>query len=105
MERRQGLASFLRNVYTQPRNEAEAEAHRELLDQGHVVVRSGWPDFMVIDGPDSLYVVEVKGGGDSLADNQVVVLELLAMAGIDTYIRYPWGYEAVGKSTPWEERP
>lgn len=104
MRRAGGLSGFLQHIYKPPRSEAEAIVHRELLDAGHVVVRSGWPDFMVLSGPDDLFVVEVKGPGDQLRDNQIVVLELLARAGIDTYIRWPDYYQAIGGSTPWVER-
>ncbi len=104
LEYRSGLAGFIQHVYRTPTNKAEANAHRELLDEGHLVIRGGWPDFMVITGPDEIVAVEVKGPGDYLKDHQIVVLELLARAGIPTYVRYPGGYEAVGSSIPWVDR-
>ena len=98
------LADLVQHVYREPKNAAEAETHREILDRGHAVIRSGWPDFMVISGPEDIYLVEVKGPGDDLRSNQRVVLELLARRGIDTYIKWPDYYEAVGTSKPWVER-
>lgn len=99
-----GLAGFIQRVYKPPTNRAEALVHRSLLDDGYLVVSGGWPDFMVITGPDEIIAVEVKGPGDSLADHQIVVLELLARAGINTYIKWPDYYEAVGDSKPWIDR-
>jgi len=98
------VAELFQHIYREPRNPVEAEVHRELLDRGHAIIRSGWPDFLVISGPDEIYLVEVKGPGDALRANQVAVLELLARAGIDTYIRWPDYYEAIGDSTPWVDR-
>lgn len=99
-----GLSRFTQYVAKPPRNPAEAEAHEELSERGHLVIKSGWPDFFVVSGPDEIFFVEVKGPGDDIRPHQRVVLELLARAGIDTYIKWPEGYESVGDSTPWEER-
>jgi hypothetical protein len=102
--RSSGISQFTKFVSRPPRNTAEAEAYEELFEEGYLPVASGWPDFFVVSGKDEIFFVEVKGPGDELRPNQIVVLELLARAGIDTYIRYPDGYEAVGDSTPWNER-
>ena len=102
--RSSGLSQFTKHVTTPPRNQAEAEAYAELFGRGDLVVKSGWPDFLVISGPDEIFCVEVKGPGDEIRPHQLVVLELLARAGIDTYIKWPGGYEAVGDSKPWADR-
>ncbi len=102
--RASGLSGFTKFVSKPPRNAAEAETYHELFELGYLPVASGWPDFFVIEDADDIFVVEVKGPGDSLRPNQIVVLEMLASAGIDTYIRRPHGYEAVGDSKPWGER-
>lgn len=99
-----GVSQFTKHIGKPPRNEAEAEVHAELFDLGHLVITSGWPDFFVVSGPEDIFFVEVKGPGDHLRSHQRVVLELLARAGIDTYIKWPDGYEAIGDSTPWVDR-
>ena len=99
-----GVSQFTKHIGKPLRNEAEAKAHAALSELGHLVITSGWPDFFVVSGPDEIFFVEVKGPGDHLRSHQRVVLELLARAGIDTYIRWPDYYEAIGDSTPWAER-
>lgn len=99
-----GMSRFTKFVAKRPNVAANAEAFDELWERGYLPIASGWPDFLVVEDKDTIFVVEVKGPGDSLRPNQTVVLDALARAGIDTYIRWPEGYEAVGNSTPWEER-
>lgn len=99
-----GVSQFTKHIGKKPKNEAEAEVHSELFGLGHLVITSGWPDFFVVSGSDEIFFVEVKGPGDNLRSHQRVVLELLARAGIDTYIKWPEGYEAVGDSIPWSDR-
>jgi hypothetical protein len=99
-----GLSQFTKHISTPPSNAAEGEAYAELSDAGNLVIKSGWPDFMVVSGPNEIFLVEVKGPGDEIRPHQRVVLEFLARAGINTYIRWPDGYEAIGSSIPWEQR-
>lgn len=99
-----GVSQFTKHIGKPPRNQAEANVHADLFERGRLVIPSGWPDFFVVSGPDEIFFVEVKGPGDSLRSHQRVVLELLARAGIDTYIRWPDYYEAIGDSTPWQDR-
>lgn len=103
-----GFGNLVAESYRPPTNKAEAEVHSELLGQGHLVLRKGWPDLCVITRKD-MFCVEVKHA-DWLSPSQKVVTEMLARAGIDTYIaskRYGsdrFVYEAVGDSKHWTER-
>ncbi len=102
---REGLVSLIQDCYRVPGNAAEAEAHAELLGRGAVVLRRGWPDFLVFER-EKLYVVEVKGPGDDVRPSQQVVLAALARQGISTYVRRSGpqhaSYEPVGDSEEWD---
>src|SRR5574338_647787 len=84
-----GISSFTKHVSKPPSNPSELLAYGELNDMGHLVIKSGWPDFMVVTSPDDMFVVEVKAYDDDVRPHQFIVLELLAKSGIDTYVKWP----------------
>lgn len=97
-----------REVYKTSSNKHEKAVHEALLERRKSVFRRGWPDLCVVS-EDELFVVEVKGRGDSLSHAQVVVLHKFAEHGIDAYVAEEqqngeYVYVAVGNSTPWSER-
>jgi hypothetical protein len=53
----------------------------------------GWPDLILV-GPKGLIVVEVKGTGDSLSEQQEDWIKLLNEVGIVTLVLTPKGWAA-----------
>lgn len=104
-----GLVSLISDCYREPKNPTELEAHRELVEMGYIVLKRGWPDFLVFN-KDDVFAVEVKTDTDIVRPSQRVMLELLAANGIDTYVRRGNAegsrnnYGKIGKSKRWVER-
>ncbi len=69
-------------------NEAEERFRRLMLERGAKVLRSGWPDFLVITAAGSALAVEVKSDGDRMRPAQVRTFEALEAAGLE--IRVWW---------------
>jgi len=50
------------------------------------LLRSGWPDFLVIDDENRLHAVEVKAYPDTLRKNQRECIEALELVGLETHV-------------------
>ena len=72
--------------------EAEHAVLHELLDEGYLVRRTGWPDFICgreLNGVEDIFVVEVKTGSACMTAEQKVVAWLLRKAGLRYIIYHP----------------
>jgi hypothetical protein len=72
--------------------EAEHKVLHELLDEGYLVCRTGWPDFICgrqLNGVEDIFVVEVKTGTACLTAEQKIVARLLRKAGLRYIIYHP----------------
>ena len=61
------------------------KAHEE---QGWIVLRSGWPDFLMfkkVEGKIEIRVAEVKSKEDGLRENQISLLDVLSLL-VPTYL-------------------
>lgn len=70
--------------------EAEHRVLNELQEDGHLVCRTGWPDFICgreLNGVEDIFAVEVKTGSACLTPEQRIVARLLRKAGL-RYIIY-----------------
>jgi hypothetical protein len=69
----------------------EKQVSESYTSQGCVVLRSGWPDLLVIpaDGR-SPFAVEVKAKRDRVKKNQKRMHEALRLAGIEVIISQNW---------------
>jgi len=65
----------------------EAEAYRELKDEGYTVTKHGWPDLLAtLD--DVVRVIEVKSETDSLKASQKRVIAALAQLGVTVEVQH-----------------
>jgi len=85
-----------------PSNEAEAAFYRCAKNEGWVVSKRGWPDFMCFRGED-VRVVEVKPRkGNSPFKHQVQVLTALQRLGVPCYLWSPdGGWQPFGSGAEW----
>lgn len=63
------------------------EAFVERMEQWEVY-RNGWPDFLCVDGGQTI-AVEVKSGNGKLTKEQGEMMSVLAASGIDCYVWHP----------------
>lgn len=61
---------------------------KECKKRGYVILKSGWPDFLVIPPEGRPYCIEVKSMFDRLKPNQRRMIYVLKKLGIETYISF-----------------
>jgi hypothetical protein len=69
-------------------NNAEAVFRRKAIASGWEVLKSGWPDFLIIKD-NKVVFVEVKSEWDVLKPNQILMLNILAGLGMKCYTWRP----------------
>jgi len=72
--------------------EAEHQVLHELLEEGYLVCRTGWPDFICgreLNGVEDIFVMEVKTRSACLTAEQKLVARLLSKAGVRYIIYHP----------------
>lgn len=80
------LASIARESYRMSNNKAEAALQKMYLDQGMVVIRRGWPDFMVISSEGCVGAVEVKEGFDPVRPTQKLLMRVMDRLGFNVAV-------------------
>lgn len=75
------VASIAREADRVSKNDAEASLQAKLTDEGALVIRRGWPDFMVIGPGDQIRVIEVKDGKDQVRPTQKLLMRILGRVG------------------------
>lgn len=82
-------------------NESEAEFLHSLSVRRPraSVARSGWPDFLVVEG-NKIYGVEVKRGEDTVRANQRKMFSLLNLSGIPVFV---WHAANPTVLVPWRK--
>jgi hypothetical protein len=68
-------------------------------ERGSLVLRAGWPDFLVERADGRIVGIEIKSGQDVLSQRQTAMLDLLERAGIVCFV---WRPERDGL-IPWRE--
>lgn len=63
----------------------DSQLQKELVAKGHMVFKSGHPDFLIMHNGE-LAFVEVKGPSDHLRESQLRYLQALANCGLNTYV-------------------
>jgi hypothetical protein len=69
-----------------PVNQLEREFKRLKEEEGYRVLRSGWPDFLLIRPDRQTIGVELKDIGDSVKAEQFVMHDALRMAGLPVIV-------------------
>lgn len=77
------LASIARESERLSSNPAEASLQEKLLSEGSLVIRRGWPDFLVLGPGDYARVIEVKEGADPVRPTQKLMMRVLGRFGFD----------------------
>lgn len=67
-------------------NASEQAAHDALARCGYVVLRKGWPDFLVVSPTGGLFALEWKSRWDRVMPHQERMHDVLAFAGIPTLV-------------------
>jgi hypothetical protein len=63
----------------------ESWLKKEFEATGHLVLRSGWPDFVIISPTEKPFCVEAKQGHDKLRPNQITMRAALVRGGMKVY--------------------
>lgn len=85
-------------------NTAERLFASMAIGYGKEVLKNGWPDFAVVDGPGKKpYCVEVKDKKDLLSEEQVRCFSMLELAGVDVYVWMPAKPRAFIKWREWHK--
>jgi len=82
---------------------AEKVFVQEAIDQGYLVYRNGWPDFLLIHkkSGESRFV-EVKSPADGLSDSQIAMFEALEKCGLVVEV-YRAGKQAQQQVSSWRK--
>lgn len=80
------LASIAREAERPSSNPAEAALQAQLLESGALVIRRGWPDFMVLGPGERVRAIEVKEGVDVVRPTQKLLLRVLGKLGVETSV-------------------
>lgn len=80
------LASIAREAERLSSNPAEASLHARLLEEGSLVIRRGWPDFLVLGPGNYARIIEVKEGLDPVRPTQKLMMRVLGRFGFSVAV-------------------
>lgn len=66
-------------------NPSEFKFCEEAIDDGYEVLRSGWPDFLLLKDGKAIFV-EVKRGSDRLTTGQLRMMRALKLLGHEAHV-------------------
>lgn len=99
-KRRENYLQSIMDCRPAAMNETEREFSRRAKGKGLSVIRSGWPDFLLVDPvTGKTFAVEVKRPADPVRPNQARMFAALDAGGIPVYVWNP----ALARLTPWKD--
>ncbi len=67
---------------------AEEQFYLKAKENDYLIIRGGWPDFMIIKG-DKISFVEIKDKTDKLTTKQKIMLNILSDLGFSCFVWKP----------------